>query len=168
MASGMATRIRQIKGRQGWYVYLDVPRWVRQRKGGSASIRFKGGATEAEAKRNCLSIEAKQLNKWEAMRDPLGNASLVANQTGERIDIVVDDLLRKAGWSHEISNRVSAAMALDAYELNRQQIKPLDAQIDILSNVIKKVQKQLDTYSQQITDISYKMAPLQEELVKFF
>ena len=53
------------KGRQGWYVHLDFPRWVRQRKGSSASIRFKGGATEAEAKRNCLSIEAKQLKKWD-------------------------------------------------------------------------------------------------------
>lgn len=129
MARGMATRIRQIKGRQGWYVYLDVPRWVRQRKGGSASIRFKGGATEAEAKRNCLSIEAKQLNKWEAIRDPLGNASVIANQTGESIDIVVDDLVREAGWSHEWRNRVSAAMTLDADELDRQQIKPLDAQM---------------------------------------
>lgn len=125
----MAARVRQIKGKPGWYVFLDVPRWVRQLKGGSATIRFKGGATEAEAKRNMLVIEAEQLTKWEALRDPLANAGLVANQTGERIDRVVDELMRSAGWSLEMRDRVMASMVLDADELERQQIKPINQQM---------------------------------------
>ena len=102
----MAARVRQIKGRQGWYVLIDVPRWVRQLASGIDTVKIKGGATEAEAKRNSLAIEAEPLTKWEAMRDPLGNAGLVANQTGERIDRVVDELMRSAGWSLEMRDRL--------------------------------------------------------------
>ena len=144
----MAARIRQIKGRPGWYVYLDVPRWVRQLKGGSATIRFKGGATEQEAKRNMLVIEAEQLTKWEAMRDPLANAGLVAKRTGERIDHVVDDLMRGAGWSHETRIRVMAAMVSTPDELQRQQIEPIDSHtqgvVDGLASGISTWQQWVD------------------------
>ena len=126
MAERMAARVRQLKGKPGWYVVIDVPRWVRKLKGGSATIRFKGGATEAEAKRNSLAIEAEHLTKWEAMRDPLANAGLVAKQSGENIDRVVDELMRSAGWSLDMRDRVMAAMVSTPDELQRQQIEPID------------------------------------------
>lgn len=126
---------------------IDVPRWVRQLESDASTLKIKGGATEQEAKRNSLAIQAEQLTKWEAMRDPLSSAGLVAKQTGERIDRVVDELIRSAGWSLEMRDMVMASMVLDPDELQRQQIKPIDSQ---MQGVVDGLASGISTWQQWV------------------
>ncbi len=80
-------RVLEIKGKPGWHVEIDIPKWVRERTGAKSKIvRRKAGATQSEAKRNALGIEAGLLKEWELLRDPLGNAQLEAHRTGERLE----------------------------------------------------------------------------------
>lgn len=81
------------------------------------------------------------------MRDPLSSAGLVAKQTGERIDRVVDELIRSAGWSLEMRDMVMASMVLDPDELQRQQIKPIDSQ---MQGVVDGLASGISTWQQWV------------------
>ena len=126
----MATRVVQITGKPGVHVEVDVPKWVREKTDAKSKIvRRKGGKTRQEATRQALVIEANLLAEWEALRDPLSTAQAEANRTGRKLDLVVDDLMRAAGWSPAIRERVIAAMSATDAERGRQGIKKLEGEL---------------------------------------
>ena len=144
----VGVRVIQVKGKAGWYVDIDRPKWVRERTGAKSKIvRRKAGATQSEAKRNALAIEAELLKQWESIRDPLGNAQVEANTTGARLDEVVDDLMRAAGWSKSMRDRVVAAMSVSDEERQRQGIEDVAPE---LKGVVAGLAEDVSTWQQWV------------------
>ena len=51
----MPLRVGQESGRRGWYVFVDRPKELRERRGGK-TVRRKAGETREEALKNALRI----------------------------------------------------------------------------------------------------------------
>ena len=103
----VAFRVGQINGRSGFYVFIDKPAALREKKG-SNSIKRKGGGTEAEAKRNAPGIVAKVLDDWskELSDDPFQDARVRSQSTGLPLDSALEDELRARGYKREETDRL--------------------------------------------------------------
>ena len=103
----VAFRVGQINGRSGFYVFIDKPAELREKKG-SNTIKRKAGGTEAEAKRNTPGIVAKVLDDWsnELSDDPFRDARVRSQATGLPLDSALEDELRARGYKREETDRL--------------------------------------------------------------
>ena len=126
----MGSRLIQLKGRKGWYLEIDKPLWLRRLKGGGNSIKRKAGDSRTEASRNALAIESEVLKGWEELKetDPLAGAPTRSKLTGESLPDATDALMREAGWSIEMREKVLTALVAPPDQLKEQGItNELDA-----------------------------------------
>ena len=120
----MAFRVGQIKGRSGFYVFIDKPAELRGRKG-SNTFKKKAGKTEAEAKRNAPGIVAKVFDDWstELKDDPFQDAKDRSLTTGLPLDSALEDELRSRGFKQGETERLVLGL-YPREELIKQGLTP--------------------------------------------
>lgn len=120
----VAFRVGQINGRSGFYVFIDKPAELREKKG-SNTIKRKAGGTEAEAKRNAPGIVAKVLDDWskELSDDPFRDARVRSQATGLPLDSALEDELRARGYKREVTDRLVLGLYPED-ELIKQGLTP--------------------------------------------
>lgn len=146
----MGSRIVQIKGRNGFYLEVDKPQWLRKLKGGGNSVKRKLGETRAEARRNALKVEAQILGEWDLIQEqnPLKAAKRTAEAEGIELDHAVSDLMRNAGWSQERRQAVLMALVATPEQLTEQGLDPkLDKETQ---NQVEAIQSEVDSWQEWV------------------